>query len=65
MLVNIMVKKESLEKMTHKECLSLMGFNKDFILPVPDMQAYRQIGNSIVVNVLVELLLEIKKTGMI
>lgn len=47
-------------KLTPNECFKLMGFN-DFKNVVPDMQAYRQAGNSIVVDVLVEILKKIKE----
>lgn len=41
-----------IRQMTYRECLRLMGFSDDFKVVVPNVQAYRQIGNSIVVNVL-------------
>ena len=47
-------------KLTPNECFKLMGFNR-FNNRVPDMQAYRQAGNSIVVDVLVEILKKIKE----
>ena len=49
-----------LRKLTPNECFKLMGFN-DFVNVVPDMHAYRQAGNSIVVDVLVEILKKIKE----
>ena len=42
-------------KMTPRECLNLMGFNRDFKIVVPKSVAYRQAGNSIVVPVLKEI----------
>ena len=45
-------------KLTPKECLSLMGF-KDFNIVVKDQVMYRQVGNSIAVPVLKELIKEI------
>ncbi len=36
---------------THNECKAIMGFPKDFIIPVSRTQMYRQFGNSIVVPV--------------
>ena len=36
---------------TANECKALMGFPKDFIVPVSRTQMYRQFGNSIVVPV--------------
>ena len=41
-----------LRKLTPRECLRLMGFSDDFKIVVPNVPAYRQAGNSIVVNVL-------------
>jgi len=43
-----------IRKLTPVECLRLMGF-RSFKIVVSDMQAYRQAGNSIVVDVLMEL----------
>lgn len=43
-------------KLTPRECLSLMGFSKDFVIPISDTEAYKQDGNSIVVKVLMALL---------
>jgi DNA (cytosine-5)-methyltransferase 1 len=53
-----------IRKLTPNECLRLMGF-RNFKVVVSDLQAYRQAGNSIVVDVLKELLKEIKKTKVI
>jgi len=36
---------------THNECKAIMGFPKDYIIPVSRTQMYRQFGNSIVVPV--------------
>ena len=38
-------------RMTPRECAKLMGFPADFKIPVSDMQAYKQFGNSVVVPV--------------
>ena len=48
--------------LTPRECLRLMGFSESFKIKVPDMQMYRQVGNSISVNVLKEILKCIFKT---
>ena len=50
--------------LTPRECLRLMGFSDDFKIAVPDLHMYRQSGNSIVVNVLQNILKEIIKTGV-
>lgn len=48
-----------IRKLTPRECLRLMGFDDDFKIVVSDLQMYRQAGNSIVVNVLCEILKQI------
>ncbi|MDO9735194.1 DNA cytosine methyltransferase, partial [Glaesserella parasuis] len=51
-----------IRKLTPRECLRLMGFRDDFKIVVSDTQAYRQAGNSIVVDVLIALLKQIDIT---
>ena len=48
-----------IRKLTPRECLRLMGFPDSFKQVVSDTQMYRQAGNSIVVNVLSSILLQI------
>lgn len=62
---NYVTHKGRIRKLTPRECLRLMGFNDDFKIVVSDLQIYRQAGNSIVVNVLIEILkaMEIQKFG--
>ena len=50
-----------IRQLTYKECLRLMGFSDDFKVVVPNVPAYRQAGNSIVVNVLESIFKEIFK----
>ena len=50
-----------IRQMTYRECLRLMGFPDTFKIVVPNVPAYRQAGNSIVVNVLENILKEILK----
>ena len=50
--------KGRIRKLTPRECLRLMGFRDTFEIAVSDTQMYRQAGNSIVVDVLIALLLE-------
>ena len=38
-------------RMTPRECARLMGYPKEWAIPVSDTQAYRQFGNSVVVAV--------------
>ena len=50
-----------IRQLTYRECLRLMGFADDFKVVVPNVPAYRQAGNSIVVNVLEGIFKEIMK----
>jgi len=50
-----------IRQLNYRECLRLMGFSDDFKVVVPNVPAYRQAGNSIVVNVLEALFSEIFK----
>lgn len=54
-------KRGAIRQMTYRECLRLMGFDDDFIYDLPNIKAYRHVGNSIVVNVLEALMREIEK----
>jgi len=54
---------ERIRKLTPRECLRLMGFADDFKIVVSDTQAYKQAGNSIVVNVLMAILEKIYNLG--
>jgi DNA (cytosine-5)-methyltransferase 1 len=51
-------------QLSHRECLRLMGFSDSFKIVVPNIQIYRQAGNSIVINVLEKLLKNIIDTGV-
>lgn len=44
------------------ECKAVMGFPKDFIIPVSRTQMYRQMGNSVVIKVVQEIAKEIDKS---
>lgn len=61
----VMYKKGRIRKLTPRECFRLMGFRDDFKITVSNNQAYRQAGNSIVVDVLIALLkqMDISKYG--
>lgn len=48
-----------IRKLTPRECLRLMGFCDSFKIVVSDTQAYRQAGNSIVVDVLMNIVKQI------
>lgn len=45
--------------LTPRECLRLMGFDDSFKIVVPDTHMYRQVGNSIAVNVMKEVMRQI------
>lgn len=47
---------DRIRKFTPKECFRLMDFDENFKWTVSDSQAYKQAGNSIVVNVLCEII---------
>ena len=51
-----------IRKLTPRECLRLMGFRDDFEIAVSNTQLYRQVGNSIVVDVLIAILKKIDIT---
>lgn len=50
----------AIRQLTNRECLRLMGFDDSFRIVVDSTNAYRQAGNSIVVNVLQNILNSIK-----
>ncbi len=52
----------TVRKLTPHECSQVMGFPKNFKIPVSDTQAYKQFGNSIVVPMLKKVFKEITKT---
>lgn len=58
---NYVTYKEKIRKLTPRECLRLMGYDDSFKIVVSDLQAYRQAGNSIVVDVLINVMKEILK----
>lgn len=53
---NYITRGGNIRKLTPRECLRLMGFDDTFKIVVSDTQAYKQAGNSIVVNVLMNVL---------
>lgn len=48
-------------RLTPRECARLMGFPETHIIPVSDMQAYKQFGNSIIVPVVSDIAQRIVK----
>jgi DNA (cytosine-5)-methyltransferase 1 len=49
-----------IRRLTPRECFRLMDFPDSFTWPVSDSQAYKQAGNSIVVNVLYKIIKNLK-----
>lgn len=52
-------------KLTPRECLRLMGYPDDFKIVVPDVQAYRQSGNSIVVPVMRAIVRQLREAKIL
>ena len=52
----------SQQKLTPRECLRLMGFSDHFKIVVSDTSMYQQAGNSIVVDVLINIMNSILDT---
>ncbi len=50
-----------IRRLTPRECFRLMGFPDSFTWPVSDSQAYKQAGNSIVVDVLAAIINQLKR----
>jgi len=48
-------------RITPREAARLQGFPDSFVIPVSDTQAYRQFGNSVAVNVIRAIAVEMKK----
>lgn len=59
-----MGEKGVIRKIRPVECLKLMGYDIDFVMLHNDVTMYNQIGNSIVINVLKNLLIQLNKTGV-
>jgi DNA (cytosine-5)-methyltransferase 1 len=53
---NVLTNGYQIRRLTPRECFRLMDFPDTFTWPVSDSQAYKQAGNSIVVNVLYKIL---------
>lgn len=57
---NVVVEQYKIRRLTPRECFRLMDFPDTFTWPVSDSQAYKQAGNSIVVNVLYKIIKNLK-----
>lgn len=53
-------KKGWFRKLTPRECLRLMGFDDSFVINVSDSESYKQAGNSIVVDCLMAIIMNMK-----
>lgn len=53
---NYVTKGSLIRKLTPRECFRLMGFSDNFKIVVSDTQAYKQAGNSVVVDVIMNVL---------
>ena len=58
---NYVTYKNKLRKLTPRECMRLMGYDDSFKIVVSNTQAYKQAGNSIVVDVMIAIMKEILK----
>jgi DNA (cytosine-5)-methyltransferase 1 len=57
---NVVIENYKIRRLTPRECFRLMDFPDTFTWPVSDSQAYKQAGNSIVVNVLYKIIKNLK-----
>lgn len=48
---NYVTQSGRIRRLTPRECARLQGFSDSFIIPVSDVQAYKQFGNAVTVNV--------------
>ena len=53
--------KTGIRLLSENECKAIMGFDRDFIVPVSRTQMYRQFGNSVAIPVVKAIAVEIKK----
>lgn len=54
------INKEGIRKMTPREWARLQGFPDTYMLPLADVHLYKQLGNSVTVNVIEEIAKKIK-----
>lgn len=55
-------KRKNPRRLTPRECARLQGFPDNFIIPVSDMQAYKQFGNSVTVPLIQAVAKKLVKT---
>ena len=56
---NYITYQKKIRKLTPRECLRLMGFTDNFKIVVSDTRMYQQAGNSIIVNIFMEIIKQI------
>lgn len=56
---NYITNEEKIRKLTPRECLRLMGFTDDYKIVVSNTRMYQQAGNSIIVNIFIEIIKQI------
>lgn len=59
---NYVTQNGRVRKLTPRECARLQGFSDDFIIPVSNVQAYKQFGNAVTVNVAEAVAKEVRKS---
>lgn len=52
---NVPIVVNTMRKLTEKECLQIMGFPKSYKIRKNHSQSYKQIGNSVIVPILIEI----------
>ena len=60
---NYVTENNRIRMLSVREALRLMGYTDDFIMPVSTAQGYKQAGNSIVVDVMMEIIKSIFNQG--
>lgn len=61
-LLNVQGNKDTIRKLTPRECFNFQGYPKDFVLPkISNGNLYKQAGNSVVVPVIRRIAEQIKK----
>lgn len=59
---NYVTQKGKVRRLTPRECARLQGFPEDFVFPVSNCQAYKQLGNAVSVKVAYEVAKEVLNT---
>ena len=62
---NYFTYEDGVRMLTEREALRLMGFTDDFKIEVSKSQIYKQAGNSIVVDIFIEIIREMFKSNII